>query len=197
MTTNPRPVRSLRHWKQRFDPGAQFIWRRAVIWNGEKVKLGSPVPQALLDQPTKLRRFWESSTIELAQFEAPDVQTGEVTPAAPKVAPEDLIAKEGNAWTVQGFDKKLRTKKEALAKAAELIANPPAPKPEGLALIGETVAINDEELQGEDVLAFIIEEAGMDVSTWNAQTEDDRNATISQGLQWMEDLGEDEDDEEF
>lgn len=73
-----RLVRKLRHWKQRFDKNAKFIWRRPIVFQGNKVREGDPIPQALENNPTKLRRFWESKVIELAEFAAPNVATGQV-----------------------------------------------------------------------------------------------------------------------
>lgn len=77
-----KQVRKLRHWKQRFNKNSAFVWRRAILYAGEITQPGEPIPDELQAAPTKLRRFWESSTIELAEFEAPDVQTGQ-----PQVAP--------------------------------------------------------------------------------------------------------------
>ncbi len=71
-----RKVRVLRHWKQRFHKDAEFIWRRPVTYAGESCAPGDPIPDALATNKAKLRRFWESGTIELAQFEDPDVLTG-------------------------------------------------------------------------------------------------------------------------
>jgi len=70
-------VRTLRHWKQRFDKNAEFIWRRPIIWQAKLVKAGDPIPEELQKNKTKLRRFWEARVIELAQFEEPDVATGQ------------------------------------------------------------------------------------------------------------------------
>lgn len=70
-------VRSLRHWKQRFNKNAKFIFRRAVTYRGRWYRVGSPLPKELAASPTKLRRFWESGYIELAEFEAPNVATGQ------------------------------------------------------------------------------------------------------------------------
>ena len=55
-----RAVRKLRHWKQRFDENAKFIWRRSVLWEGESVKVGDPIPDSLANNRAKLRRFWQS-----------------------------------------------------------------------------------------------------------------------------------------
>ena len=68
-----RKVRSLRHWKQQFDPSAVFIWRRATVWEGESFEPGDLIPEKICQQMgrNKLRRFWESSWIELAEFDEP------------------------------------------------------------------------------------------------------------------------------
>lgn len=79
-----RKVRKLRHWKQRFDKNAKFIWRKPITWLGEQVTPGDPIPEDLENNPTKLRRFWEAHVIELAEFEEPDVQTGQKPAKAEK-----------------------------------------------------------------------------------------------------------------
>jgi hypothetical protein len=72
-----RKVRKLRHWKQRWNKNAAFVWRKRIKYAGELTEPGSPIPEDLQKAPTKLRRFWESQTIELAEFEEPDVATGQ------------------------------------------------------------------------------------------------------------------------
>ncbi len=83
-----RKVRILRHWKQRFRKDAEFIWRRPVIYAGEKCNPGDSIPDILAVNVAKLRRFWESGTIELAQFEDPNVLTGRVARSTPS---EDMV----------------------------------------------------------------------------------------------------------
>ena len=73
-----RKVRTLRHWKQRFHKDAEFVWRRPVTYAGEGCRPGDLIPNTLMANKAKLRRFWESGTIELAQFEEPNVLTGQV-----------------------------------------------------------------------------------------------------------------------
>ncbi len=73
-----RRVRRLRHWKQRWDKNARFVWRTPVIFAGVRYAPGDGIPDALDGDKTKLRRFWESRKIELAEFEAPNVATGQV-----------------------------------------------------------------------------------------------------------------------
>lgn len=82
-------VRRLRHWKQRFHPDAEFIFRRPVNFLGKRYEPNDPIPQALADHKTKLRRFWESGIIELALFEAPNVATGVVD--EPKEEADDEV----------------------------------------------------------------------------------------------------------
>ena len=88
-----KKVRTLRHWKQRFNKNADFIWRRPIIWQGENMEPGDPIPEALATNPTKLRRFWESRVIELAEFEEPDVLTGQ-KPAPVVQEPETLLGSD-------------------------------------------------------------------------------------------------------
>lgn len=104
-------VRRLRHWKQRFNPGAKFIWRSNVLWQGKRVKPGDPVPQELNERTNrgKLRRLWEAGVICLAEFDVPDVVTGR----AP-VPSADGPIKEGSQWVVPGTDQKFTSKKKAL-----------------------------------------------------------------------------------
>lgn len=90
-----RKVRKLRHWKQRFDKNAKFIWRKPITWLGEQVTPGDPVPEDLENNPTKLRRFWGAHVIELAEFEEPDVQTGQKPAKAKKVEePKTLLGSD-------------------------------------------------------------------------------------------------------
>ena len=72
----PRQIRKLRHWKQRFNKNAKFIWRKRMRWAGDTYTVpGELVPE---DFPkTKLYAFWEAGAIELAEFEEPtNVATG-------------------------------------------------------------------------------------------------------------------------
>lgn len=116
-------VRKLRHWKQRFDKNAKFIWRKAVKWQGKSVELGSEIPEDLKNNRTKLKRFWEAQVIELAEFEEPNVLTGQVPSKAPtKKTPADIVTKEADRkWTVEGLEDTFVSKKKALAAAAEAL----------------------------------------------------------------------------
>ena len=96
-----KPIRKLRHWKQRYNPNAPFIWRRRVLWGGKLTTPGDLIPDDLAANKAKFRRFWESQWIELAEFEAPNVQTGQVdTDALPAGV---VVDKRGNDWYVVGL----------------------------------------------------------------------------------------------
>ena len=79
MSDTPHRIRRLRHWKQRWDPNARFIFRRRTLYSGEVFEAGDIIPETLANNRAKLRRFWEAKRIELAEFEAPNVQTGQRT----------------------------------------------------------------------------------------------------------------------
>ena len=70
-------IRTIRHWKQRFNPNAAFICRRRMEWGDGVYEPGDPIPEGLAENRGKLRRFWEAGRIELAEFEALDVVTGQ------------------------------------------------------------------------------------------------------------------------
>jgi len=122
-------VRRLRHWKQRFDKDAAFIWRTSKLFAGKMTEPGAPLDAEFVNNPrnrNKIRSLWEAGMIELAQFDqVVNVATGERQSQvdANTIDPKDLLVKEGNKWTVIGSDETFRTKKEALAHAETL---PPA-----------------------------------------------------------------------
>lgn len=64
-----RKVRTLRHYRQRFLPGAAFIFRRPRVWMGKQYQTGDPCPESLVSNRAKCETFWENEWIELAQFE--------------------------------------------------------------------------------------------------------------------------------
>lgn len=63
-----RAIQKVRHWRQRFDPDVDFIWRRSILFDGRMTKVGAPVPKSLRGNRRKLRDLWEAKTIELARF---------------------------------------------------------------------------------------------------------------------------------
>ncbi|MYC97279.1 MAG: hypothetical protein F4X14_20170 [Caldilineaceae bacterium SB0661_bin_32] len=64
-----RKVRTLRHYRQRFLPGAAFVFRRPRVWMGKRYAAGDACPESLVDNRAKCETFWENEWIELAQFE--------------------------------------------------------------------------------------------------------------------------------
>jgi hypothetical protein len=70
-------MRNVRHWKQRFDPNAEFVWRKGVVYDNERVVYGQPISPKLKADKARLRRFWDARVIELAEFIEPNVLTGQ------------------------------------------------------------------------------------------------------------------------
>lgn len=84
----------LRHWKQRFDKDAAFVWRKSILYGKGYTKIGGKIPKELAADRNRLRRFWESGVIELKEFKepqdilrptkvddvTPEGQEGDVTP---------------------------------------------------------------------------------------------------------------------
>lgn len=137
--------RRLRHWKQQFDPNARFIWRRSTLFNGVEYVAGDVLSEDVILKMgvNKLRRLWQSSRIELHQFEAPPTThplrpgaapehpSGDPQPTAapPGTAPSEgdterdvSIKHVGGPWfivTIDGTAHKVRGR----AKAAELVGS--------------------------------------------------------------------------
>ena len=105
-------VGKLRHWKQRFDATAAFVWRRRITWAADgriaEFEIGTLVPDWVLKSMgrTKLSRFWESRVIELAELKSKS-----------ETKPEPVVRK-----------KKTRRRRAAAEDAAPA---PPEPGPEG------------------------------------------------------------------
>ena len=78
-------MRKLRHWRQRFDPKATFVFRRRTKWSGEWMEPGDPVPMDGLSV-AKLRNMWDARRIELAEIEEP-APTGSNPEEPPPEAP--------------------------------------------------------------------------------------------------------------
>jgi len=114
-----RPVRRMRHWKQRFNKDAKFTWIKPVTWQGKQVKIGDPIPKSLTENRNKLRRFWEAGVIQLSDFSAPDVITGQApataatAATADTVVPGELIKHSDRKWTISGYDEIYTSKGKA------------------------------------------------------------------------------------
>lgn len=58
--------RRVRHWRERFDPDAEFVWLRRTKLTGERwVNPGDRVDKALCP-PGRLRTLWNTGRIALA-----------------------------------------------------------------------------------------------------------------------------------
>ena len=118
-----RPTRRLRHWKQRFNKDAKFTWNKAVLWRGKPVKVGEPIPKSLANERNKLRRFWEAGVIQLMDFSAPDVLTGQAVTKKVEAPKNGELIKHGDRkWGVTGLDATWPSKKAATAAAADIEA---------------------------------------------------------------------------
>lgn len=60
-----RRFHGLRDWRQTFDPGAEFVWRRRYRYGDALVEPGDAVDKAALG-PKRLRTFWHAGAIEIA-----------------------------------------------------------------------------------------------------------------------------------
>ena len=101
-------VHKLRHWKQQYHPNAAFICRRRMAWGGRTYEPGGRIPKELAANKAKLRRFWEAGWIELAEFEAPNVATGQVERDLP---PGATLERRGSWYVVtlaDGTERKAR-----------------------------------------------------------------------------------------
>lgn len=188
-------VRKLRHWKQRFHKDAEFIWRRPVKWNGKVVTPGDPIPKELVDQPTKLRRFWESKVVELALFEEPNVATGQVEELP---LPDGVTVEKGKgAWfVVRTWDEERKVNgqraldrllDELRAEAAEAEVSLV-----GSGVLNDEYVIGDETVPLGDIVVLTFEDTGLTKTEWNAMDSVDRENLLAQSLLWMHDQGEDE-----
>ena len=98
----PTVTRRLRHWKQRYEPNAAFIWRRRCLFGGKTYEPGERIPAELAANKSKLRRFWEGQIIELAEFEppappAPVTETPAPAPETETPAPWAKVVKSGTS----------------------------------------------------------------------------------------------------
>ena len=64
------------------------------MWGGKRRESGTLVPASLAtNNEGKLRRLWDSEWIELAEFEVPNVATGQTEPPT---APEGQASEDGS-----------------------------------------------------------------------------------------------------
>ena len=113
-------VRTLRHWRQRFDPNAEFVFRRPCRYGGVQYQPGDVIPDVLKAAKMRLQFLWRANRIELAEFEsAPD-----------DTLPDDVLVPEGvsvqrrGSWydvtLADGTEQKVRGKGALDALLAQL-----------------------------------------------------------------------------
>ena len=109
-----RPPLRLRHWKQRFEPGARFVFRRLTRWGDRAYQPGDPIPEDLQQNTRRLRAMWDARRIELAEFPELNVKTGRPVEEHRKtgeMSPQERIAAIAEAIAgLDPEDKKLFTK---------------------------------------------------------------------------------------
>lgn len=119
-----RIVRKFRHWKQRFNPDAKFIFRRGVLFGPKRYDRGDLCPEELLRNKLKLRNFWEARVIELAEFEVPDIITGQRPSIPPGVTVEGPNKGGWFSMTLQdGSVEKIRGKEGVDERLVEIWAD--------------------------------------------------------------------------
>ena len=117
-------MRKLRHWRQRFNPKASFVFRRPISWGETEYKAGDRVPD---DFPKKkLITFWESGRIELWEFDEPrGVLKSQSDGAVQGINYEDIpgytVVSKGTWFHVTGPDGETK-KVQGRAKLDELLA---------------------------------------------------------------------------
>lgn len=197
-----KQVRKLRHWKQRWDKNADFVWTRYTVYAGERCEPGNPIPDDLRAKPTKLRRFWESGRIELAEFEAPNVATGQ--PEKPRLddLPEDVIVEQlGGSWflvrtPVEPDGVKVNGKRALAALLDNLRLLDDLQSSDNASLNGSSILesdylIGDETVALGEIVTLTFEDSGLTAAEWNALAEETREEALAQSLIWMTDQGED------
>lgn len=93
-----------RHWKQRWDPSASYVFRRRLRMDGGShpkfVMPGDPVTPEIIAKlgMVRVKRWWEAQTIERADFD-PTVRGG-VAKVKPAVVEESTAGIEhtGRGW---------------------------------------------------------------------------------------------------
>ena len=89
-----------RHWKQRFQPGARYIFRKRGNWYGVTYEVGARIPQELQDDYRRLRRAWDTRLIELEIFDPVHVNSGQPITIAGAIA--KLDEDDPTLWLADG-----------------------------------------------------------------------------------------------
>ena len=131
-------------------------------------------------QPTKLRRFWESQRIELAEFEAPNVVTGQVEQ---KELPDGVTVEPGKgSWFVVNTPEgeiKANGKKALDELLDKLRLEAPASSDWTLE---STYEIGDETIALGEIVALAFEDSEMSVDEWNDMDDGERKTAYREGV---------------
>lgn len=194
-------IRKLRHWKQRWNKHAEFVWRRPTVYLGVLHQPGDPVPEVLQQNPTKLRRFWESQRIELAEFEAPNVTTGRVAGAEQDDLPDlpdgVVVTRNRNqgSWftvAVEGHAEVKVNGRRALTEFIESLLEESVEERESLTgsnLLESTYEIFGERVPLGEIVCLAFGYSTLTPAEWNALEDVDREGRLAVALSWMQDTG--------
>ena len=122
---------TMRHWKQRFDVGAELIFRKRMklgICGVEIVERGDIVTDAMKEVlgRNRLRMWWNNKILEIANFHDPAEADRQRRAAATETKTEDSTADRmehtGGGWynvTLANRTVRIRGKKKAEALLAD------------------------------------------------------------------------------
>ena len=118
-------VRTLRHWRQRFDPNAEFVFRRPSTYGGVQYQPGDVIPDKLKAAKMRLQFMWRANRIELAEFEtAPNGTPPDDTPPDDLLLPEGVTVERNSSWydvtLADGTEQKVRGRDALEALLAQL-----------------------------------------------------------------------------
>ena len=105
--------RIVRHWKQKFDINAEFIFTRGTQLEEGLALVGDDVPEYLRSQGHRMKIWWDADRIALKNW---DYEKG-----IPKEPEAPLYEKLGGAWFLFPDGTKAHGKKALEAKLAELV----------------------------------------------------------------------------
>lgn len=104
--------RIVRHWKQKFDPSASFIFTRGTKLEDGLALVGSTVPEYLRLKSHRMKIWWNANRIALRDW---DYALG--IPKEPELPYDSL----GGAWFLFPDGEKVHGKKALEAKLASLV----------------------------------------------------------------------------
>lgn len=155
-------VRKVRHWRQKFDPKAQYVLRRQATFDGVSYGVGAPVPPSVSRK--KLMRMFDAHRVELAPSEYT------VNPVDVRAFSQRDRRAENRAALVEKPRAVYPTEFKALepvVKAAEVLAAPTAPTI--TRAHANKTALSLKESHGSDVLLEVL--AGFEAKRMSDLTE--------------------------